>query len=197
MAPNSPSASPLSPSEKYRTSGLPLLPPTPKRIVQRPPAFCPPVSIGIVPCNFPLLGIKALISLWRKLKLLTSTSLLNRRKPGGAMVIPQGAARRLPETSSRMKLPSSSKTATAPAPKGAAIWAETERHEIAVEDIDAAERGIGGVKARLCAVDRQPRVRGPGDSGVLDKGRRAGVPSRNCSVQIGEDEVRKFAVSTM
>src|SRR5262249_21678191 len=32
MAPNSPFASPLIPSEKYRTSGLPLLPPTPKSI---------------------------------------------------------------------------------------------------------------------------------------------------------------------
>src|SRR5262245_62533311 len=81
MAPNSPSASPLIPSEKYRTSGLPLLTPsTPKARAQRPPAPCPPVLIGIVPCNFPLLGIKALISLWRKLKLPTSTSLLNRRK---------------------------------------------------------------------------------------------------------------------
>jgi hypothetical protein len=76
------------------------------------------------------------------------------------------------------------------------VRAETERVEIAVEDIDAAERGIGGVKERLCAVNRQPRVTGPGGSAVLDKGRRAGVPSRNCSVQIGEDEVREFAVST-
>jgi hypothetical protein len=43
-------------------------------------------------------------------------------KLGGAKVIPQGAARRLPETNSLMKLPFSSKIATAPAPNGASIW---------------------------------------------------------------------------
>src|SRR5262249_49806750 len=75
--------------------------------------------------------------------------------------------------------------------------AEIEGGEIAVEDIDAAER-IGGVKERLCAVDRQPRVHeGPGGSiwtVDLTEGHRAAVPSRNCSVQIGEDEVRRCAV---
>src|SRR5262249_9382346 len=81
------------------------------------------------------------------------------------------------------------------------VRAEIEGGEIAVEDIDAAERVIGGVKERLCAVDRQPRVHGPIGSAVLDKGLRGGPPkiprarpSRNCSVQIGEDEARRCAV---
>jgi hypothetical protein len=46
-------------------------------------------AAGIVPYNFPLLGMKAFISLCLKLKFPTSTSLLNRRKPGGTMVIPK------------------------------------------------------------------------------------------------------------
>ena len=51
-------------------------------------------------------------------------------------------------------------------------------------------RIVGSVKACLCTVDRQPGVDGPG-SCDLDKGRRACVPGRDGSVQIGEDEVRK------
>src|SRR5262249_54959397 len=84
--------------------------------------------------------------------------------------------------------------------RGIAECVRAETVPIAVEDIDAAGRGgISGVKARLCAVDRQPRVHGPGGSLTVDltEGRRAGktvtaVPSRNCSVQIGEDEARRY-----
>jgi hypothetical protein len=75
------------------------------------------------PVQLSLLGMKAFISLCLKLKFPTSTSLLNRRKPAGTMVIPQGAASPLPATSSLMKLLSSSKIATAPAPNGALISA--------------------------------------------------------------------------
>src|ERR1700738_129372 len=69
--------------------------------------------------------------------------------------------------------------------------------EGAVEHVDAAgPRTVGGIKARLCAVDRQPGVDGPGGCD-LDKDRRPRVPGRNGSVQIGEDEERGTAVTAI
>src|SRR5439155_1675846 len=71
------------------------------------------------------------------------------------------------------------------------------RGEGAVEYVDAAGRcTVGGIKARLCAVDRQPGVGGPGGRD-LDKGRWSPVPGRNGSVQIGEDESRGTTVSAI
>jgi len=57
----------VDPVGEVQDIGAALLPPTRSRSSRGRPPSCPPVSIGIVPCNFPLLGIKALISLWRKL----------------------------------------------------------------------------------------------------------------------------------
>src|SRR5436305_842241 len=51
------------------------------------------------------------------------------------------------------------------------VGPEAQRGEGAVEYVDAAGRcTVGGIKARLCAVDRQPGVGGPGGRD-LDKGR--------------------------
>src|SRR5260370_39510282 len=72
---------------------------------------------------------------------------------------------------------------------------ERHRLERAVVDVDSAERGIGGIKARLGAVDRQPGIDGPEGARHFDKRRRGRVPGGNGSFQIGEYEMRVTAVS--
>ena len=78
------------------------------------------------------------------------------------------------------------------------VGPEAHRSEGAVVDVDAAgPRIVGGIKARLGAVDRQPGIDGPGSGRDLDKGRRAYVPGRDGSVQIGEDEMRRTTVAAV